>query len=68
MWGPTAFGIGRRLKAEIGTQWQRGYVRERLAANGAGVVASSPEQFTAYIAGELAKWEKVIKAAGIRGD
>ena len=49
-------------------QLQRSDVRERLAAHGAEVVASSPEQFTAYIAGELAKWEKVIKAAGIRGD
>ena len=64
----TPVAIVRRLNAEIVTQLQRGDVRERLAANGAEVVASSPEQFTAYIAGELAKWEKVIKAAGIRGD
>ena len=64
----TPVSIVRRLNAEIVTQLQRGDVRERLAANGAEVVASSPEQFTAYIAGELAKWEKVIKAAGIRGD
>ena len=64
----TPVAIVRRLNAEIVTHLQRGDVRERLAANGAEVVASSPEQFTAYIAGELAKWEKVIKAAGIRGD
>ena len=64
----TPVSIVRRLNAEIVMQLQRSDVRERLAANGAEVVASSPEQFTAYIAGELAKWEKVIKAAGIRGD
>jgi tripartite-type tricarboxylate transporter receptor subunit TctC len=64
----TPIAVVRRLNAEIVTQLQRADVRERLAANGAEVVASSPEQFSAYITGELVKWEKVIKAAGIRGD
>ena len=37
-----------------------------LAANGAEIVGSTPEQFAAYIAGEIAKWQKVVKAAGIK--
>ena len=28
--------------------------------------SSSPEQFTAYIRGEIAKWAKVVKEAGIK--
>jgi tripartite-type tricarboxylate transporter receptor subunit TctC len=60
--------IVRRLNSEIVTLLKRTEVRERLAANGAEVVASTPDQFGTYIAVELAKWEKIIKAAGIRGD
>lgn len=64
----TPAAIVSRLNSEIVSQLQRPEVKERLAANGAEVVASTPEQFGAYIATELAKWEKIIKAAGIRGD
>ena len=41
-------------------------VRERFSADGADIVGSSPEEFSAYIASETAKWAKVIKAAGIK--
>jgi tripartite-type tricarboxylate transporter receptor subunit TctC len=40
-------------------------VRERLAADGSEVVASTPEAFAAFIKLEIAKWAKVAKAAGI---
>jgi tripartite-type tricarboxylate transporter receptor subunit TctC len=32
------------------------------------VVASTKEDFTAYIRSETAKWAKVIKAIGIKSD
>ncbi len=38
----------------------------RLAADGAEVVASTPEEFGAYIRAETEKWAKVVKAAGIK--
>jgi len=38
----------------------------RLAADGAEVVASTPEEFGAYIRAETEKWAKVTKAAGIK--
>ena len=41
-------------------------VRERLTADGAEPVGSTPEQFTAFVRSELVKWAKVIKAADIR--
>ena len=40
----------------------------RIAAEGSEAVGSPPSQLTALITAERAKWEKVIKAAGIKGD
>lgn len=40
-------------------------VREALARQGAEPASSSPEQFAAYIAAELARWARVVKAAKI---
>ncbi len=38
---------------------------ERLRSDGSEVVASSPEEFAAFIKAEIVKWAKVAKAAGI---
>jgi tripartite-type tricarboxylate transporter receptor subunit TctC len=42
-------------------------LRARLLDQGADPVGNSPEQYTAFIEREIAKWAKVIKAAGIKG-
>jgi tripartite-type tricarboxylate transporter receptor subunit TctC len=42
--------------------------QERYAAVGAEIRYNSPEEFQALIRSEIAKWSKVIKAAGIRAD
>ena len=39
--------------------------RQRLASQGADVVASTPGEFAAYIKSETERWAKVIKSAGI---
>lgn len=57
-----------RLNSEIVGQLRNPDMREKLAAKGAEVVASTPEQFSSYIESEIAKWAKVIKGAGIRAD
>ncbi|HUF81236.1 MAG TPA: tripartite tricarboxylate transporter substrate binding protein [Burkholderiales bacterium] len=41
-------------------------VSERLTTLGAEIVGNSPAQYAAYIRDEIAKWDKVIKAAGIK--
>jgi tripartite-type tricarboxylate transporter receptor subunit TctC len=41
-------------------------VRERLAAEGAEVIGSTPEQFAAHIKSELARTGKLLREAGIR--
>lgn len=40
--------------------------KDRIAADGAEVLASTPEEFTAFINSEIVKWAKVAKMAGIR--
>ena len=42
-------------------------LRTRLQDQGADPVGNTPEQYTAFIQNEIAKWGKVIKAAGIKG-
>jgi tripartite-type tricarboxylate transporter receptor subunit TctC len=41
---------------------------ERLKGQGADPVGNTPEQYTAFIQEDIAKWAKVIKAAGIKGE
>ena len=41
-------------------------VRDRLVADGADPVGSTPEEFAAYLRAETVKWAKVVKAIGIR--
>jgi tripartite-type tricarboxylate transporter receptor subunit TctC len=40
-------------------------VQEKLSSQGLNLVGDSPEAFTAYIRGEIEKWGKVAKAAGL---
>jgi len=41
-------------------------VRDKLASQGAILVGDTPEEFAAYLKGEIAKWAGVVKAAGIK--
>ena len=40
--------------------------RERILAMGGIPLANTPEEFTAFVTAEIAKWAKVVKAAGIK--
>ena len=41
-------------------------IKERLAQMGAEAVGDTPEQFAVFIKAEIAKWAKVVQAAGIQ--
>jgi tripartite-type tricarboxylate transporter receptor subunit TctC len=41
-------------------------VRDKLASQGAILVGDTPEEFAAFLKGEIAKWAGVVKAAGIK--
>ena len=43
-------------------------LRERFAALGADAVGGTAANFGQFIAEEIGKWGKVIKAAGIKGE
>jgi len=43
-------------------------VRERLAGQGAEPVGNTPEEYAVLLKADLARWGKVVKAAGIRAD
>lgn len=62
----TARDIVGKLQAEMARILVLPEVKERLAADGADAVGSRPEEFTAYIRSELAKWGKVVKSGGIK--
>ena len=63
-----SFAIRTRLHAEIVSAAQDATVRSRFTSEGADVVASTPQEFTRFIATEIAKWKKVVQAAGIKAE
>jgi tripartite-type tricarboxylate transporter receptor subunit TctC len=58
--------VVNRLNADIRRALAQPDVRERLATAGFDIVDGTPEAFGAYIKTEIAKWAKVVKAAGIK--
>jgi tripartite-type tricarboxylate transporter receptor subunit TctC len=48
----------------VGTQDMRSF----MASQGAEPALMGPEEFGAYIKADIAKWAKVVKAAGIKGE
>ncbi len=62
----TAKPVVMRLNAEIVKALALPDVRQRLEGVGFEIVGGTPEAFGAYIQSEIAKWAKVVKAAGVR--
>ncbi len=56
------------LSAAIGRIVKQPQVEARFAALGVELVGSTPEQFSAHIDAELAKWDVVVKRSGAKLD
>ncbi len=54
------------LHRQIAKALQQPDTKERMAALGLDPVANTPEEFSAWIRSELAKWAKVVQAANIK--
>jgi tripartite-type tricarboxylate transporter receptor subunit TctC len=74
----TAFGVAApartpeaivaRLNREIATSLKSAEMKERLAKLGLEAVGNTPEQYAAHLRDELARYARLIKAAGIKTD
>ncbi len=60
--------IADRLNSEVVRALKSTDFNARLRDSGTEPVGSTPEQFTAFMQNEIAKWSKVIKASGIKGE
>ena len=61
----TPRAIVAKLQTEISAILLGPEMREKLAAEGAEAVGSTPEEFGAFVKAEIDKWGKVVKAAKI---
>jgi tripartite-type tricarboxylate transporter receptor subunit TctC len=57
-----------KLNAEITRVAALPEVRQQLAAQSIDALNGTPEQFSAYIRDEIAKWAKVVKTSGARAE
>ena len=64
----TPKAIVARLNAEINAALKLPDVRTKLATAGIEVQGGTPQDYAALIKSDLAKWSKVIKAAGISAE
>ncbi len=62
----TPAAIIATIQREVAEALRQPSIREKLAAQLMEPVGSSPEEFRAQIAGEIARWAPVIKAADIK--
>lgn len=64
----TSRAIINRLHADSVRALNAPETRDRLQNLGADPIGNTPEEYTAFMKNEIAKWGKVIKAAGIKGE
>jgi tripartite-type tricarboxylate transporter receptor subunit TctC len=57
--------ITHKLQREIAKVLTTPEARDNLSKQGAEPVASTPEQFAAFLKSEADKWSKVVKIAGL---
>ena len=57
-----------KLNAEIAKIVNKPETREEWAKQGASAMAMPPDEFSKYVAADIAKWEKVIKVSGAKPD
>ena len=62
----TPRAIVNKLNHEINQAMQSADVKEKLAAQSTDAIIGTPEEFSAYVKKEIAKWAEVVRKAGIQ--
>lgn len=62
----TPANIVSRLNADLQKIVTQGDVKQKLSADGAEPAGGSPEDLRRHLAAEMSKWQRVVKAAGIK--
>lgn len=57
-----------RLNADLNAAMASAEMKERFGRQGIEIVTSTPEAFAALVRSEIARWGKIVKAAGIKAD
>ncbi|MEI6319876.1 MAG: tripartite tricarboxylate transporter substrate binding protein [Pseudomonadota bacterium] len=57
-----------RFYADLQKIYAHPDMKQRMATGGFEAIGSSPKEFAAYLDLEVARWEKVIRAAGIKAE
>ena len=60
--------ITMKISADIARVLKVPEMRDRFIAQGADPVGSTPDEFSAYMRSETAKWARLVKASGARAD
>jgi tripartite-type tricarboxylate transporter receptor subunit TctC len=64
----TPRAVVERLNAAINSALREPALRDRYLAQGFDLNPGTPEQFAEFMQAETAKWHRVVKAAGIKGE
>jgi tripartite-type tricarboxylate transporter receptor subunit TctC len=64
----TSGAIVAKLNTELNALLRQGDVRELLSKQGMAAVGGTPERFGELVRKELARWSRVVAAAGIKAD
>jgi tripartite-type tricarboxylate transporter receptor subunit TctC len=62
----TPAAIVAKLNAAIVRALQLPGVRDKLTSEGSEIVGNTPQEFTAFLQRDVARWAQVIKAAGVK--
>lgn len=60
--------IVKRIHGDVTAILAAPDVRQTLSAEGADVIGDTPEQFSAFLKADIARWAKVVAAAGVRAE
>ena len=64
--GATPRGVIARLQEEVARILDQPAMKDRIAADGMTVVASTPAEFAVFLKRETEKYARIIAAAGIK--